>query len=85
MKKRSEDVRAELFKARSAFPAGTVLSHYKGGTYLVVGHGFDTERQEPNISYRRIAGPSYDRIMEVGVVYHRPVSLFTKDRFHIIG
>jgi len=80
-KVRREDIREMIQEARRLWPIGTVMSHYKGGTYLVVGHGIDTERAEANVSYVRKAGPGYCAIMEMGIIYHRPLSLFTKDRF----
>lgn len=81
MPSRTEDVRKALWEARSRFPQFTRLSHYKGGTYIIVGHGFDTERQEVNIHYERRGGPGFDPNEEEGVVYDRPISLFTAERF----
>lgn len=82
--KRTEDVQAELQAARRAWPLGTRLSHKKGGQYVIVGHGFDTEREEVSVAYQRFGGPGFDPIAEMGIILHRPVSMFTEDRFREI-
>lgn len=84
MLKKTEDVRATVQEARRLWPVGTLLAHYKGGTYIVTGHGFDTERQEANIAYERRGGPGFAPIYEEGLTYHRPVSLFVEERFREI-
>lgn len=80
-RKRFEDVRGELQEARRLWPVGTLLAHKKGGTYRVAGHSFHTETQEVLIAYRRIAGPNFEDPLEQNVIYSRPLSLFTPDRF----
>jgi hypothetical protein len=77
------DPRTALQEARREWPVGTRLQHYKGGIYIVTGHGFDTERQEANIHYERRGTHVgvFDALDEEGIGYDRPISLFTPGRF----
>jgi hypothetical protein len=67
-------LRSLFLTAQELAPVGTLWQHYKGGTYIVTGHGFDTERQDLNVQYRRVAGPDFRSIDESQISYHRPLN-----------
>lgn len=46
--------------------------HYKGGVYKVLGYGWDTATDTPDVRYVRIAGPDF-RIGEEQDEFHRTV------------
>ena len=76
-----EAVREALNEARKAIPVGSVWLHKKGGTYMVIGAGYDTENGRANIHYYRIAGPDFNEQAEIGIVFDRPRFMWTPDRF----
>lgn len=82
--KDSAFIKTELRWAAFIAPVGTHWQHKKGGKYRVVGHSFDTERQEVNVRYYRVDGPNYDRRIDPYITFDRPVRLWTKDRFRQI-
>lgn len=50
---------------------GSVWMHYKGGTYVVRGHGINTDTGEVTIIYQRVDGPNYDPVAEANLLWCR--------------
>lgn len=72
----------EKFKAAARVCAvGTQWRHKKGGLYMVLGHGLDTETEEIRVHYFRVGGPGFDEKKERGIIFDRPLSMWTPDRF----
>lgn len=78
---RTEAANDKLFQARSATPVGFIYKHKKGGVYVIVGHAIHTDAGDPVVLYRRLYGPNFDPIDEATIVYARPLSEWTQDRF----
>lgn len=85
MKVSTDKLQSLLHQARTAVPVGSVWKHKKGGMYMVTGHGFDTELARINVHYFRIGGPNYDEKAEVGIIFDRPIFLWTKNRFQEVS
>lgn len=81
MKKSLPLIFQDLLEARHEAPVGTRWSHYKGGTYEVIGHGFDAERQEINVHYRRLDGPNFNARGDSTMSFDRPISEWSFPRF----
>jgi len=47
---------------------GSVMRHFKGGVYRVVGHAFHTENEEMLVLYRCTSGPA--------TLWARPLAMF---------
>ena len=60
-------------EARQRVPCRSKWLHYKGGLYVVVGHGFHTEDGEMCVLYQRIGGPGFNAIDECDTVFSRPI------------
>lgn len=60
-------------EARRIAPVGSRWQHYRGGKYIVVGHGFHANGEVAENEYKRYDGPGYDPIEEE-IKFHRPTS-----------
>lgn len=67
-----ESALVELDHAARTLHAGSVWKHYKGGTYVIRGHGINTETVEVMVAYQRLAGPGYDAVGEANLFWYRP-------------
>jgi len=85
MKLETFDLYVLLQSCRRSTPIGTVLSHKKGGTYIVTGHSFNTETAVVDVHYKRVDGPNFNKIIEEAILFNRPNQMFTEDRFLAYG
>lgn len=70
-----------MHSARIIAPTGSKWRHKKGGTYQVIGEALHTDDAQAVILYQRIAGPEYNEAADRFIVFARPVSEWTPDRF----
>tara|TARA_B100000508_G_C11453906_1_gene275676 strand:- start:287 stop:625 length:339 start_codon:yes stop_codon:yes gene_type:complete len=70
----------EMFKeAEEKAPSGSTWDHYKGGMYIVLGHGFHTETEEMLVQYQRLDGPGYNASAERLIWYSRPLDVWLSE------
>jgi hypothetical protein len=77
----TKELQILLADARCKLPIGSTWRHKKGGLYMIMGCGFDTEHARVNIHYFRIGGPGFDEKAERGIIFDRPLFMWTPDRF----
>lgn len=56
---------SRLAQAESLVPVGTLWTHYRGATVVVLGHGLNEQTGEAQVQYRHVCD---------GVTWHRPLS-----------
>lgn len=81
MKLKTSELQALFADARKRIKQGSVWNHKKGGQYMVLGFGYDTEKEQLNVHYFRIAGPGFNEGKERGIIFDRPYCQWTEDRF----
>lgn len=73
----TSEINTRLQFARSVWPVGSVLQHYKGGMYLITGHCLYTEDSQVHIIYRRLSGNKFNSVEEATIEFSRPASQFS--------
>ena len=77
----TSEIQKLLKEARQKVSVGSFWRHKKGGVYRVLGHGFDTELARIDVHYHRVGGPDYNPREEYGIIFDRPLFMWTDDRF----
>ena len=81
-KRSTDEIRKLLDDAQFVVPRGSYWQHKKGGVYQAGVPGLDSLTGEVVIFYVRICGPDFDDIRgESDIIYSRPMSEWTPDRF----